>query len=103
QDYPYAGPWEVGVDNGTEEQNGTYDMMGNVMEWNETLVWSSRGVRGGWYGMDYYNFGSYRRGTVIPGSETGHIGFRVVAIPEPATLLLFGLGGLSLVGRGKRR
>ncbi len=40
-------PWNVG--DGTIEQNGTFDMMGNIDEWNETLVGSSPGLSGGAY------------------------------------------------------
>ena len=44
--WAYSEPWVVG--SGTEEQNGTFDMMGNVWEWNETFIDGSlRGVRGG--------------------------------------------------------
>ena len=48
-DMPVGGsPWDVGT--GTMEQNGTFDMMGNIREWNETLFGSTaRGVSGGSY------------------------------------------------------
>jgi formylglycine-generating enzyme required for sulfatase activity len=40
--------WDVGY--GAQEQNGTYDMMGNVGEWTEDMYDSSRNVvRGGSY------------------------------------------------------
>jgi hypothetical protein len=35
QTFPYFTPWEAG--SGTIEQNVTFDRMGNVWEWNETL------------------------------------------------------------------
>jgi len=37
-----AGPWDVG--SGSQELNGTYDMMGNVQEWMES-PWTSGGLR----------------------------------------------------------
>jgi formylglycine-generating enzyme required for sulfatase activity len=89
-------PWNI--TNGTQEQNGTFDMMGNVWEWNETLLYGSyRGIRGGSYG--YYVDGplrSSRRGYFNPIIGFGDVGFRVVSIPEPATLLLLGLGAVML-------
>jgi formylglycine-generating enzyme required for sulfatase activity len=98
-------PWEVG--NGTIEQNGTFDMMGNVFEWNETLIGSDRGFRGGsygyyGYGYDYYALRSSNRFDYDPRSERDDIGFRVASVPEPCTLSLLGIGGLMLIRRNKR-
>jgi len=80
--------WTAGY--GGVEQNGTVNMMGNVWEWMET---SSGVLRGGGYGnIEYYlcSSGSYVHDPV---SEGDSVGFRVVAIPEPATALILGLGG----------
>jgi formylglycine-generating enzyme required for sulfatase activity len=95
-------PWSVGT--GTQEQNGTFDMMGNVWEWNETLKdGSERGERGG----SYYYFGFwdnvrtlasfYRNYDSDPTIEVDYVGFRVASIvPEPCSLVLLGLGGMML-------
>ena len=91
----YSSPWDVGT--GTMEQNGTFDMMGNVYEWNETLIGSDRGIRGGSYSYsDYDNLRSSYRSYATPSSEYINVGFRVASVPEPATLLLLGFGGLAL-------
>jgi formylglycine-generating enzyme required for sulfatase activity len=97
-------PWNVG--NGTQEQNGTFDMMGNVWEWNETICvnWSGsgRGLRGSAFN-DYggnipSGYGSYMGS---PSIEYGDLGFRVASIPEPCSLVLMSLGGLLLSRRKK--
>jgi len=76
-------PWDVGA--GTMEQNGTFDMMGNVWEWNETLLPGSvRGVRGGYYYDDDYLRSSHRNYNA-PYSERDIIGFRVASVPEPCS------------------
>jgi formylglycine-generating enzyme required for sulfatase activity len=94
------GPWAIG--SGSQELNGTYDMMGNVYEWMESpgstgdyLFDSNRGLRGG----AYYNSGgqeSSARTYSTPYLEDYGAGFRVASIPEPATLLLLALGGLLI-------
>jgi hypothetical protein len=92
----YSGPWDVGT--GTQEQNGTFDMMGNAWEWNETLFGSYRTLRGGAYNFpdgDLSLASSYRSDAGAP-YEYFTVGFRVASIPEPATLLLLGLGSLIL-------
>jgi formylglycine-generating enzyme required for sulfatase activity len=89
-------PWSVG--SGTIEQNGTYDMMGNIDEMlegafdgaldvpNEQRVW-----RGGSFGSSDYKLASSFRQDINSETYTAdYIGFRVAVIPEPATLPLVG-------------
>jgi len=101
---PY-GPWDVG--SGSEELNGTYDMMGNVWEWMESPYYSDdyetgsiRGLRGGYYiNFDYYLASSYRD-YYYPYGENLGIGFRVASeVPEPFTMGFLSLGGLALIRR----
>lgn len=48
-DHINSQPWDVGT--GTMEQNGTFDIMGNVWEWTETLGFApARRFRGGSFG-----------------------------------------------------
>ena len=94
-------PWEVG--DGTIEQNGTFDMLGNVFEWNETPIGSNLGIRGGSFGNiygDLYLRSSYRD-LYYPSGDQHYIGFRVASVPEPCSLVLLSLGGLML--RRRRR
>ncbi len=93
--------WNVGI--GTQEQNGTFDMMGNVWEWNETGDVSDRVILGGSYlsipcyesgGQEYRDLASSRRNFDDPYSENYSYGFRVASvagptvIPVPALLFL---------------
>lgn len=104
--YPneYGEPWNVG--SGSKELNGTYDMMGNVLEWIEN-PWPphnplapERGILGGsvYDTIDFLS--SSWRYEEFPAPieiEYETLGFRVAAvIPEPATVFLLALGGLAL-------
>jgi formylglycine-generating enzyme required for sulfatase activity len=88
-----------------QEQNGTFDMMGNVWEWNETYRRYSYILRGGTYSSNYPNAGeefdlsSSSYDSQRAGLESDSIGFRVASVPEPVTLLIFGLGSLLLKRR----
>jgi formylglycine-generating enzyme required for sulfatase activity len=101
----YSGLWNVG--SGSEELNGTFDIMGNAWEWIESPFYSGdyssgsyRGFRGGSYASNYERYlGLSYRGTAItygPYTENMSLGFRVAAIPEPATLLLLAFGAMIL-------
>ncbi|MCF7954604.1 MAG: SUMF1/EgtB/PvdO family nonheme iron enzyme [Phycisphaerae bacterium] len=97
-------PWNVG--SGSEELNGTYDMMGNLYEWMESNysgnfdTGSFRGFRGGsFYFSGLYLSSSTRDGS-SPSYESIGVGFRVASVvPEPCSLVLLGLGGLMLRNR----
>lgn len=102
-DYTVGQPWDVGT--GAMEQNGTFDMMGNVWEWNETLSdFSFRGLRGGSYYINVDLLRSSHRGNIsTPDNEDYDIGFRVASVPEPCSLVLLSLSGLTLMRRRRVR
>lgn len=89
------------------EQNGTFDMNGNVYEWTESELGnaSKRIILGG-----YYDSGtqSMKSNTSIIDQAIGDganaLGFRVVAVPEPGTMSLMGLSTLGIfLARGHKR
>ena len=85
---------------------GTFDQGGNVMEWNETILWNSdRGVRGGsfLYDSDYLR-ASFRYYDNPYGAHTD-LGFRVASVPEPSSLLMaatIALAGLMYWRRSRK-
>lgn len=95
--------WDVG--SGAEELNGTYDMMGNLQEWMSPGPAGRpdrRRIRGGTaFHGSFALHSDYRDLYSSPSSEIQTVGFRVATIPEPATVFLFGMGGLLLRGKKK--
>ncbi len=101
-----GGTWDVG--SGSDELNGTSDMMGNVWEWNAAEFGSLRGLRGG----AFYNNSSYQasssRYDYYPTNEYYGVGFRVAsssvgAVPEPGSLIIWACGSLGAVVLRRRR
>jgi probable HAF family extracellular repeat protein len=95
---PY-GPWKVG--SGSQELNGTYDMMGNNWEWMESPysdpsfgVDSMRGLRGGCWADNSVYLQSSIRACNYPTYEGGSNGFRVASVPEPGSIVM--LAGVAL-------
>lgn len=96
-------PWAVG--SGSLELNGTFDMMGNVWEWNESSSYADplrRFVCGGsYYGNNdgAFSLMSSRSYHNYPEAEYNNHGFRVASVPEPTTLIFLFFGGLGLLKR----
>jgi formylglycine-generating enzyme len=79
---------------------GTFDQAGNVWEWNETVWYTSqRGMRGGSFRYGDNNLWNGQPNHNTPDFETWALGFRVVQVPEPASLAVFGFGAVVLLMR----
>lgn len=83
---------------------GAFDMSGNSWEWNESIIGSSRGFRGGTFDLnDFYMRADYRNdGPGGPGAEAHGLGFRVTQIPGTSSVALLALGGLGAARRRSR-
>ncbi len=98
--YPIQSPHYttvVGEFQSSDSPCGTFDQGGNVLEWNEAVIGSYRGFRGG----SFSNGGSNLRGSGRyyhnPTNELGHIGFRVSEVPEPEMIVLLALAGVGIL------
>ena len=90
-------------DAGALSPYGTMGQGGNVWEWNETLIGSYRGLRGGSFGYSgfYLHASSRKKLDIFPSNEGYFIGFRVSEVPEPATMAILMLGGIGILRRRK--
>ena len=88
---------------------GTFDQGGNLWEWNETVIGSSRGLRGGARDSNAGCLTSSCRHFDSPTAEYDVFGFRLASpagpdvIPEPATVSLFGIAAVAAMLRRRRR
>jgi formylglycine-generating enzyme required for sulfatase activity len=82
---------------------GTYDQGGNLWEWNETFVHDIYfGLRGGSFD-NLFGLEAAHQDSYPAFFENPIMGFRVVAVPEPSSimLLLVGVAAGVLWRRGK--
>ena len=96
----------VGAFAGSPGPYGTYDMGGDVWQWNEENVDGEyREICGGCWGNGYYYLATYDcRSDDNPSDGDSGIGFRVASsVPEPSTLVLLAIGAISLLGYAWRR
>ena len=70
----------------------TFDQGGNVWEWNDAVIGSSRGLRGGSWGNNGDVLRASDRFSFDPAVGLNNIGFRVAIVPEPS------VAGLMMVG-----
>jgi formylglycine-generating enzyme required for sulfatase activity len=107
-DFPYyltvVGEFEL-----SKSPYGTFDQGGNVWEWNETIISSGRGLRGGSFASPQGDLHRFARQYLFPNREDERFGFRLASvknqvIPEPSTFIVWSLlGGLGIIGWWRRR
>jgi formylglycine-generating enzyme required for sulfatase activity len=79
---------------------GAFDMNGNVWEWNQTLIGSSRGLRGGSFDLSGNSLRSSSRSLFTPTGESDFFGFRLASpVPGPGSVALLAVGAPLLARR----
>ena len=81
---------------------GTFDQGGNVWEWNDAVIGSNRGLRGGSWSGNESVLRATSRSSFSPANESSIIGFRIDIIPEPGVLGMMTLGIVILAWQRKR-
>jgi len=82
---------------------GTFDQGGNVWEWNDAIIGSSRGVRGGSWGDGFEaNLRASNRSSNGTAGGNSLTGFRVAIVPEPSTAGIIALGIAGLIWKRRR-
>jgi len=101
---------DAGVFSNSASAYGTFDQGGNVWEWNDAVIGSDRGLRGGsWDGYDFGFGDSYLQSSGrydgVPWFKYSDVGFRVATVPEPSTyaLLVMSAAGALWWARRKRK
>jgi formylglycine-generating enzyme required for sulfatase activity len=94
---------DAGSFSGSAGAYDTFDQGGNVSEWNDAVIDSSRGVRGSaWYYLEDF-LQSSSRGVNGPTNESSRVGFRVASVPEPSTYALLAMTAAGALWMTRRR
>jgi MYXO-CTERM domain-containing protein len=97
---------DVGAYTGSASPYGTFDQGGNVWEWNEEMIGSFRGLRGGsWIDVAGYLAASYpERSYPYQSATNSTYGFRIATlVPEPGPGWLGMTAVLGLAASRRRR
>ncbi|MCU0785566.1 MAG: SUMF1/EgtB/PvdO family nonheme iron enzyme [Verrucomicrobia bacterium] len=81
---------------------GTFDQGGNVWEWNDAVIGTSREMRGGSWGNHENGLSPPLHVTGSPEDEGFYGGFRVAIVPEPSVFGIMALGIAMLACKRKR-
>ncbi len=101
--YNSAASTNVGSFSGDPSSYGTFDQGGNVWEWNDAVIFSSRGLRGGsWSDLGSGGLASSNRDRLGPSRGYDNLGFRLASVPEPSSLVLTMLASGVVLLRRKR-
>jgi formylglycine-generating enzyme required for sulfatase activity len=94
---------EVGAHENSASPYGTFDQGGNVFEWNEAILSASyRGLRGGALNSDSSDLHAANRAYGGYATfEYDYYGFRVVKVPEPATIVIMLVGCFGMLRRSR--
>lgn len=75
---------------------GTFDMAGNVWEWNDAIIGAAnRGLRGGSYNANGLALPTQRTSANATTNVGSNSGFRVSQIPGPSSAALLAIGALA--------
>lgn len=76
--------------NGGQSYYGTFDQSGNCYEWNDAIINSHRGIRGGYWlnllNNDEYRLSTTGRNSQVPSFFNSAIGFRVASTSNPLNI-----------------
>jgi formylglycine-generating enzyme required for sulfatase activity len=89
---------DVGSYTGSLSPNGTFEQGGNVWEWNEAIIGSNRGLRGGSFTSILGSLAASYRYDFIAAYGSRNVGFRVASPDSASPAPSLSPVGMALVG-----
>jgi len=88
----------VGCYVGSASPYGTFDQGGNIFEWNEAVVGSYRGLRGGSFNSNDISLLAAQRNNNYPTIEYDGVGFRLANVEDSVVIPAVSTWGLAILG-----